>query len=213
MAPDILKAFAIGICASAPLGPISILVIQKSLSYGRKAGFISGLGATVVDTTYSIISVFAFAAAKDFINTYQYLIYVIGGLIVTLLGLSMAFRDPFRKMELGEDRHGVTVGDYLQAVAMGFSNPGAVFVILALFAFFGIDLENAGKMVIFPVIVAIATGSALYWFLFSWFFSHWRSVIKMRALIWLNRVAGIIIMIIGLALMGEGLYEVLFPRA
>ena len=49
---DILKGFIIGICASVPLGPIAILVIQKSLSDGHKAGFFAGLGACLVDTLF-----------------------------------------------------------------------------------------------------------------------------------------------------------------
>lgn len=54
---EILKAFIIGICASAPLGPVAILVLQKSICYGHKAGFTTGLGASLVDTAYAIISI------------------------------------------------------------------------------------------------------------------------------------------------------------
>lgn len=54
---DILKGFIIGICASVPLGPIAILVIQKSLSDGHKAGFFAGLGACLVDTIFAVIAV------------------------------------------------------------------------------------------------------------------------------------------------------------
>ena len=71
---DILKGFAIGICASAPIGPIAILVIQKSLSKGHKAGFITGMGACVVDTVFSIIAIFALAAAERLINENRELI-------------------------------------------------------------------------------------------------------------------------------------------
>ncbi len=53
---EILKAFIIGICASAPLGPVAILVLQKSICYGHKAGFTTGLGASLVDTAYAMRS-------------------------------------------------------------------------------------------------------------------------------------------------------------
>ena len=58
---DILKAFLVGLCASAPLGPMAILVLQKSLSGGHRAGFFTGLGATFTDTLYSVIAIFALA--------------------------------------------------------------------------------------------------------------------------------------------------------
>ena len=123
MTPDLLKAFAIGICASVPIGPIAILVLQKSLSYGHKAGFATGLGATTVDTTYAIVSIFALAVAQNFLNTYETFIFLIGGIIVAALGWSMAFKDPFRKMKPGEEERGASIKDYLQAVATALSNP------------------------------------------------------------------------------------------
>ena len=65
---DMLKGFLVGICASAPIGPIAILVVQKSLSMGHKAGFVSGLGASVVDTFYASIAIFALAFAQRFLE-------------------------------------------------------------------------------------------------------------------------------------------------
>ncbi len=209
MTPDLLKAFAIGICASVPIGPIAILVLQKSLSYGHKAGFATGLGATTVDTTYAILSIFALAVAQNFLNTYETFIFLIGGIIVAALGWSMAFKDPFRKMKPGEEERGASIKDYLQAVATALSNPGAIFVMFALFAFFGVDAEDKGFRV-FPIILAVAAGSMAYWFAFSRVFGTWRRAIDFKSLIWLNRIAGVVLMIIGIALFGEGLFELLF---
>lgn len=209
MTPDLLKAFAIGICASVPIGPIAILVLQKSLSYGHKAGFATGLGATTVDTTYAIVSIFALAFAQNFLNTYETFIFLIGGIIVAALGWSMAFKDPFRKMKPGEEERGASIKDYLQAVATALSNPGAIFVMFALFAFFGVDAEDKGFRV-FPIILAVAAGSMAYWFAFSRMFGTWRRAIDFKSLIWLNRIAGVVLMIIGIALVGEGLFELLF---
>ena len=209
MTPDLLKAFAIGICASVPIGPIAILVLQKSLSYGHKAGFATGLGATTVDTTYAIVSIFALAVAQNFLNTYETFIFLIGGIIVAALGWSMAFKDPFRKMKPGEEERGASIKDYLQAVATALSNPGAIVVMFALFAFFGVDAEDKGFRV-FPIILAVAAGSMAYWFAFSRVFGTWRRAIDFKSLIWLNRIAGVVLMIIGIALVGDGLFELLF---
>ena len=92
---DILKAFIVGICASVPIGPIAILVIQKSLSGGHKSGFITGLGACVVDTLYAVIAIFALAIVQEFINAHQNVILIVGGLVIASLGISMTFSDPF----------------------------------------------------------------------------------------------------------------------
>ena len=206
---DILKAFIIGVCASAPIGPVAILVIQKSLSYGQKAGFATGLGATTVDTTYAILSIFALAIAQSFLDEYESVIFIIGGIIVAVLGWSMAFKDPFRKMRPGDEERGASAKDYLQAIATALSNPGAIFVMFALFAFFGLDVDDRSFRML-PVILAVAAGSMTYWLGFSTLFGKWRRAIDMRAMIWVNRTAGIIVMIIGIALLGEGMFETIF---
>ena len=211
MIVDVLKAFAIGICASAPLGPAAILVLQKSLSYGHRAGFYTGLGATTIDTTYATLSIFALAWTQDFINTYEYTIYLIGGLIVALLGAAMAFKDPFRKLKNGDPSRGASIKDYAEAVLTALSNPGAAFVMFALFAFFNVNAGRSGFSVL-PIILGVAAGSMAYWFTFSYIFSKIRNVIKMSALVWLSRIAGIIVMIIGIALLGEGTFQLFFDK-
>lgn len=211
MIVDVLKAFAIGICASAPLGPAAILVLQKSLSYGHRAGFYTGLGATTIDTTYATLSIFALAWTQEFINTYEYTIYLIGGPIVALLGASMAFKDPFRKLKNGNPSRGASIKDYAEAVLTALSNPGAAFVMFALFAFFNVNAGRSGFSVL-PIILGVAAGSMAYWFTFSYIFSKIRNVIKMSALVWLSRIAGIIVMIIGIALLGEGTFQLFFNK-
>lgn len=209
MTLEILKAFIIGICASVPIGPVAILVLQKTLSYGHKAGFATGLGATTVDTTYATVSIFALAFAQNFLATYETAILLIGGLIIVALGWSMAFKDPFRKLKPSDEDRDASIKDYLQAVATALSNPGAILVMFALFAFFGMNTDEKGFR-IFPLILAVAAGSMTYWFTFTHLFGKWRKAFDFRAMIWMNRIAGMVVMIIGIALLGEGAYEIIF---
>ena len=211
---DIVKGFAIGICASAPIGPIAILVIQKSLSKGHKAGFITGMGACVVDTVFSIIAIFALAAAEQLINEHRELILLCGGIVVTILGWSMNASDPLRKLRAREKRQGsVSLTDFLQSVLMGLSNPGAIFVIFALFAFFGIGPLDSSDWRVAPIIISVSLGSAFYWFAVTWLLSHFRKRFRLRTILWINRLTGAIIVIVGLVLLGEGLFRVLFMGA
>ena len=209
---DIIKGFVVGICASAPVGPIAILVIQKTLSKGRYAGFVSGLGASVVDTIYAIIAIFALAFAQRIIERHENIILLVGGLILTLIGVSMALSNPFRKKVKDNTGSSFSSKDFLQAIAMGVSNPMAIFVIFALFAFFGIELEPHDFRVA-PILLALSAGSALYWFFFSWIFSRMRRNFKLGTILWINRITGIIVTIIGIALLTEGVMEVIFGHA
>ncbi|MBO6081646.1 MAG: LysE family transporter [Bacteroidales bacterium] len=206
---DVLKGFLTGICASVPLGPIAIFVIQKSLSDGHRSGFLTGLGATTVDTIWATVAVFALALAERFIDSHRVFIYLAGGAVVLAVGASMLFRDPFRKVS-PQTNPSYSVGDYLKAVATGFSNPGAIFVMFALLAFFGIELEPHDFRVA-PVLLAVSAGSVTYWFFFSLLFSRLRKKVNLGALLWLNRIMGAMVMIIGFILMAEGLMRLLFP--
>ncbi|MBR1956149.1 MAG: LysE family transporter [Bacteroidales bacterium] len=204
-----LKGFLVGMCASAPIGPIAILVVQKSLSKGHMAGFVSGLGASVVDTLYAFIAIFALAFAQKLIEAHQNLILLVGGGVLALLGVIMAFSNPFRKMkDVGDS--GVSPTDFGQAVAMGLSNPMAVFVMFTLFAFFGLADSAPHNWRVTPIILSVSAGSVTYWFLLSWMLSRFRKIFKMNTILWISRITGAIIVIIGIALLGQGLVNVFF---
>ena len=204
-----LKGFAVGMCASAPIGPIALLVVQKSLSKGHKAGFVSGLGASVVDTMYAFIAIFALAFAQSFIEEHKNMILLAGGAVLIAVGFSMAFSNPFRKLK-ADGESTVSPKDFGQAVALGLSNPMAVFVMFTLFAFFGLANDAPHTWSVTPIILAVSAGSVTYWFLMSWLLSRFRGNFKMRTILWISRITGALIVIIGIALLGQGLFNVIF---
>ena len=206
---DILKGFAVGMCASAPIGPIAILVVQKSLSKGHKAGFVSGLGASVVDTFYASIAIFALAFAQSFIEEHKNMILLVGGAVLIAVGISMAFSNPFRKLK-ADGESSVSPKDFGQAVALGLSNPMAVFVMFTLFAFFGLANESPHTWKFMPIILAVSAGSVTYWFSLSWILSRFHGNFRMRTILWISRITGALIVIIGIALLGQGLFNVIF---
>ena len=209
MIVDMLKGFLVGMCASAPIGPIAILVVQKSLSKGHKAGFVSGLGASVVDTFYAFIAIFALAFAQRIIEQHQNLILLVGGLVLSIVGVSMAFSNPFRKMKKdGKSR--VSTKDFGQAVVMGISNPMAIFVMFTLFAFFGLAKDAPHTWSVAPILISVSLGSVTYWFSISWILSRFAKNFRMRTILWISRITGAIIVIIGIALFGQGLFNVVF---
>ena len=206
---DILKGFAVGMCASAPIGPIAILVVQKSLSKGHKAGFVSGLGASVVDTLYASIAIFALAFAQKFIDEHQNMILLAGGAVLIAVGISMAFSNPFRKLK-ADGESSVSPKDFGQAVALGLSNPMAIFIMFTLFAFFGLADDAPHTWKVSPIILAVSAGSVTYWFSMSWLLSRFRGNFRMRTILWISRITGALIVIIGIALLGQGLFNVCF---
>ena len=200
---DMLKGFLVGICASAPLGPVAILVIQKSLGKGHKAGFVS-------DTTYAMIAIFALAIVQRFIDAHESLILLVGGAVLVLVGVSMAFTNPFKNKKRRKRDMTASPKDFGQAVAMAFSNPGAVFVMFTLFAFFGLAGDAPQTWKVAPIILSVSAGSVTYWFCMSWLISRFSRNISMKTVVWINRITGALIVIVGIALFAQGLFNVIF---
>ena len=209
MIEEIVKAFLVGVCASVPVGPIAIFVVQKSLSQGHKAGFIAGLGASVVDTIFAIIAIFALAFAQEFIDQHRSIILLAGGAVLILLGISMATSDPFKKIK-ADGSSSVSPKDFGKSLAMGLSNPMAIFVLFTLFAFFGLTDQAPHTWKVAPILLSVSAGTVAWWFGLSWLISRFRKNFKMRTILWISRVTGAIVVIIGIALLGQGLFNVLF---
>ena len=189
--------------ADSDTGYSEVIERRSEIRFSRRLGCLS-CGHIV-----TVIAIFALAIAERFIESYSTLIMVGGGLIVTFLGCSLTFKDPFRKMKREDATPSYSLKDFFQAFIMGISNPGAILVIFALFAFFGIELEPHDFRVA-PILLALSAGSACYWFFFSWVFSKMRKNFKLGTILWINRITGIIVTIIGIALLTDGIMELIF---
>ena len=197
MITELLKAFTIGICASAPIGPVAILVLQKSVTGGRKVGFATGLGATVVDTTYATLAMFAVAAARSFIDAHTCAILIAGGVVVCLVGANMLRK----KIEAGH-KESVSAGNTLQCMGCALANPGALAVMLGLVALFKMDCTPAPVWCIVP---CVALGSVTWWMCFSAVSARIGSAISIQKIRLVNIIAGIIVILLGLALLVKGI--------
>lgn len=209
MLEQILKAFLVGITVSLPLGPIAVLTIRNSLDRGHGAGFVTGLGACVTDTMWSLLAIFALAAVQKFVDEYVAAIAIFGGLVVLAVGIKMVFSNPFKRIR--EDIKGApSVKDFLQAILLGLMNPGSMLIIMAMFAFLGLQNIPTMDWKVAPIIIAISCGSATYWFSITKILSLFRNKFSLGMLIWTNRVAGMIVIILALICIGDGLFKIVF---
>lgn len=197
----ILKGFLIGIIVSIPIGPIFILTVQKSINDGRKAGFSCGLGATAVDTTCAIISAFALSAIGQVIEDHTAIIEIIGGLFIALVGANM-----FRiKIQEQRRKKPYSPKNFIKAFTMGASNPAAIAVMLAVFAFFKMDMSEQPAFIPVLAILAVAAGSATYWYCLSRAVAHFGEKFNFKVLVIINRIAAIAIVLFGLFLVFKGI--------
>ena len=204
-----LKGMIIGIGASIPLGPIGVLCIQKTLSKGRWAGFFTGLGASISDTFYATISLLGFFFIEGFIDDHKSWVLLIGGLVIILIGITVYMTNPVKQIKQ-KKAAGSRISDMFESLAMTITNPGSIFLIFAMLAAVRLDFsvfpEDVASRAVRIALVAIFAGSALWWFFLSTIINLFRKRFRLKQLIIINKISGIVIAALGVISFGEGLF-------
>jgi len=191
----IIKGILIGFLVSIPLGPIGVLVIQRTVNKSRIAGFLSGMGAALSDTLYAIIAGFSLTFVIDFIRKYEIFLQAIGALVLLGLGIHIFFKNPATDLRMKRTRGNTHFKDIVSTFLVTFSNPLSVFVFLAVFTSSGVAINLEQPYHSFFVILGIFTGAFIWWFSLSGIVSLFRHKINLRVLWWINKSAGAIIVI------------------
>lgn len=133
----IIKGIIIGIAASAPMGPVGILCVQRTQKKGRWYGFATGVGASISDLIYALISGFGMSFVVNFINNpvYKFYLQLAGGVMLLVFGLISFFSNPLKNAhEGGQKEKGTLIHNGVTAFLITFSNPLIILLFIALFA-------------------------------------------------------------------------------
>lgn len=191
----IVKGILIGLLVSIPLGPIGLLVIQRTLNKSRIAGLLLGMGAALSDTLYAIIAGFSLTFVVDFIRENEILFQSIGALIVLGVGIHIFFKNPATDLRRNRLQGNTHFKDIIFSFLVTLSNPLTVFVFLAVFTSSGVAINLEQPYHSFFVVLGIFTGSFIWWFSLSGIVSMFRHKINLRILWWINKIAGVLIVI------------------
>ena len=211
-----VKAILIGLCATIPLGPLGILVIQNTLSKGQRSGFSVGCGSPLGDLIFAAVALLSVSAVSDFLGRNRIWVMIIGGIIVGLIGLQIAIKSPIKDIRQGTNR--ATAGTrYIQDALRGFlmtvANPGALVLMIGIFAFFGVGVTPEHPAYTAAVILAgVLIGILSWWFCLSTVISIFRKRFRLRQLITINRIAGIAIAAIGFLSLFDGVIQCLINK-
>lgn len=182
---------------SIPLGPIGVIIIQRTLNKGFLSGIISGLGVAVVDVIYALIAFFGVSIIIEFINRNQFYLQILASIILIAIGLHFYFNTTVSKLKAKQAKSQSFVKDFLTIFGITFSNPLVLFVFLGIFAstsFFG---NSPGFNRIGLVIFSIFCGAMIWWVILSILTSLFRKKFGFKKLFVMNKVTGIILSIIG----------------
>ncbi|MBP3343012.1 MAG: LysE family transporter [Bacteroidales bacterium] len=212
MLVTLLKGFIVGLGASIPLGPLGVLCVQKTLSKGRNSGLFTGLGASVSDTFYAGLSLIGLSFVENLINENRAIVMLVGGIIIALIGLKVYTTNPIKQIrqKSSNKRH---LEDFVEALVMTITNPGAIFLILGLFAAVGINSsDNAGNISIITTLWGVFLGTATWWFILTTTINVFRKKFRLKQLMMINRIAGIIIAVLGIISACDGIVKLIIAR-
>jgi threonine/homoserine/homoserine lactone efflux protein len=195
---SLLKGYIIGLMVSIPLGPMGIMVIQRSLGKGRASGFVSGLGAASADVLFSLIAVLGVGFVIDFIENHRFVFQIAGSLFILFIGAKLFYSDPVKQYRRSKGKRSNLWSDFITVFLMTLSNPIAIFIFIALFAGIHLVGEDHFYLTSFLVLLGVLAGATSWWFLISWLVSHYRQRFRLKRLWWLNKITGLIIFIIGI---------------
>lgn len=202
----IIKGIAIGLMVSIPLGPMGVLIIQKTLHKGKLAGFVSGIGAASADTFYAVVAAFGFGFIVNFIEAQEFWLQLIGSLVLVLIGLKIYFANPIKQYKAQREAKVGFLSDFVSLFFLTASNPVVVFFFIAAFAGTSIFGDQPTVVSESLVILGVFSGAALWWYTLSTIINIFRKKFRLRSLFVINRVSGIVISILGL-LMFIALFE------
>lgn len=164
MTIELLKAFLVGVIAAVPVGPVLLMVLQKTLCRGKAAGIMTGLGSAVADMIYAAVGLFTLSLIGEFINDYQEVIMLCGGVILALIGVNIFFKEVNLLKEDVPEGLGLWSCAF-QSAGSALSNPAALALMLALLASFGLAAEDGRQAPAVFVTIAVFAGEWLYWIL------------------------------------------------
>jgi len=190
-----LKGLIIGFAMAVPIGPLGVLCIRKTLVEGHSRGLIIGLGAATADALFASIAAFGLTFVSDVIASQQFWLRLVGGGLLLFLGIR-TLRAKHKDAIVPFDNKGL-LGSYVSAFFLALTNPVTIFAFIAVFAAFGL-----GEKLVFGsaliLVLGVFAGSCLWFLALGYGATFFRKKLDSVGLVWVNRIAGILIIISGI---------------
>lgn len=187
-----LRGFLIGISIAAPVGPIGVLCIRRTLAEGKLKGFLSGLGAASADMVYGAIAAFGLTVITDLLVENKFWLRLLGGCFLLYLGVKTFLEKPAAHAAQS-DQSGY-FGAYISTFFLTITNPMTIFSFAAIFAgtmFIG----NTSSPIL--LVAGVFAGSATWWLALSFGVGLLRERLDQNLMLWINRGSGLIIIAFG----------------
>jgi threonine/homoserine/homoserine lactone efflux protein len=197
----IIKGFIIGVLVSAPMGPIGLLCVQRTLKKGQWHGFFSGIGAAFSDVIYAAIVCLGMGFVIDFTTHNEYVLKIVGSIMLMIFGYYIFRSNPFKRLHEPKENINSLPQETISAFFLTLSNPVIIIIFIALFARFNFIHPNAKLFSILLGLVSILIGALSWWFLITLLVDKLRKKMNHRGLLIMNRILGLVIIAVSIYLL------------
>ncbi len=191
-----LRGLIIGFSIAAPVGPIGILCIRRTLAEGRASGFLSGLGAATADALYGCVAGFGLTVVSAFLVDQRFYIQLIGGIFLLALGIKTLRSVPAERAAAASGT-GLTAS-YASTLLLTLTNPMTILSFAGIFAALGVADTGGDLSAAALLVLGVFIGSAAWWLLLSGGVGLMREKLSSGVLRWTNRLSGAILLVFGL---------------
>lgn len=193
----LIKGILIGFVASIPLGPVGVMCIQRTLCNSRRSGFVSGLGVALADSIFATAAFFSLSVVMSFVENNMVIVKVVGGITVIIVGMVIFLKNPVVQIRRNRAGKGSLWSDFLSLFFVTLANPAFILIFVALFAAVGVSSAGLPLGQGTLMILGVFCGASFWWFLLSSLISLFRHKIRPRHLLWINRISGALIVLLG----------------
>lgn len=205
-----LRSLIIGLSIAAPVGPIGLLCIRRTLANGRRAGLMTGLGAAFADGVYGAVAAFGLSAVSAFLIDQQNFLRLGGGLFLIYLGQGILRSKPAERAAGSDKNESGTshsdLGLLFSTFLLTLTNPMTILSFIAIFSGLGLagGVTSHGLAAPLLTVAGVFTGSALWWLMLTFALSRLKVLSRPDNLIWINRLSGLVILIFGILAVWQG---------
>lgn len=193
---SLLQGLIVGISIAAPIGPIGVLCIRRTLSHGKWLGFVSGLGIATAHAIYGLLSVFGLSIISHFLAGKHMWLHLFGGVYLCFLGFRMCIRQALQSDNTYST--GSLFQSYLSSLLITLTNPVTFLSFTTMFTGIGMMQHASNHLANCFIVSGVFLSSAGWWFVLSSLIGLCRQRLKPQMILWLNRLSGILIFFFGL---------------
>ncbi|MBQ6033551.1 MAG: LysE family transporter [Prevotella sp.] len=203
-----LKGMFIGMLASAPMGPVGVLCIQRTLNKGRWYGFITGVGAAFSDIIYALLTGLGMSFVMNLVQNEhnRFYLHISGSIILLLFGIYCWKSDPTKKIHISGHQKGSLWHNGITAFLVTLSNPLIILLFMASFAQLGFVIPDH------PIEMALGylsifAGALLWWYGLTWLVDKIRGIFNNEGIQLINKVIGSVVIIFSLVILFGTLFN------